>query len=362
MELLLRVIGWPDEVTERPPLVARFDASGGLIGRAESARLSLPDPKRTVSRFHGHVSYDDGTYYLEDMGSTNPPLVNGRPIPPGQRHQIRPGDRLRIGQYTIAVEFEDPDFPATQLLDPSTRMGLNGELDDAANTERTQVLVRESLAVRPAASGDEMWRSFLDGAQVELELPAPARPELLRTAGSLLRVLLAGVRRLAVPRAEGQGDSEATPLKSRNNNPLRFASDDRRAMAALLRTPPPGFLAGAAAIEDLLADLSNQSAASRAAAISMAERLLARIAPAALERRMVERRAPSMGWFPLLRKARLWDAYVEEMRSMGAGNANAVAEMLRRAHAEALAAEIARMKKANGRRRETAPSGNTAPR
>jgi FHA domain-containing protein len=357
MELVLRVVGWPDEVTDRPPIIARFDASGGLIGRAETARLSLPDPKRTVSRFHGHVSYDAGAYFLEDMGSTNPPLVNGRPIPAGQRHQIRPGDRLRIGQYTIAVEFEDPEFPPTLLLDPSTRIGQHQDEDTAV--ERTQVLVREAAGPRPGAAADEIWRAFLDGAQIELELPQGPRPELLRLVGVLLRTLLSGVRRIAVARTEiGADAAESAPLRSRDNNPLRFAADDRRAMVALLKPPPSGFLPGPAAVEDLLGDLSHHAAASRAAAIGISERILARIAPASLERR-VGVGFPLLGLLPAFRKARLWDLYVEEMRALGAGNANAIADMLRKAYGETLASELARSRK--GRRREPGAPPPAAP-
>ena len=352
MELILRVVGWPDEITDRPPLIARFDHSGGLIGRAETARLSLPDPKRTVSRFHGHVSYDGGAFFLEDMGSTNPPLVNGKPIPLGQRHQIRPGDRLRIGQYTIAVEFEDPDFPQTMLLDPSTRIG---EFEPETAADRTQVIVREAQGTRTAVAVDELWRAFLDGAQIELELPQGPRPELMRTVGAVLRSLLAGVRKLAVTRpAEPSQDGADAPLRSRDNNPLRFAADDRRALVAMLKPPPPGFLPATAAIDDLLHDLSLHTSASRAAAIGLSEKILARIAPATLERRFASD-LPFFARLPLVRKARLWQIYVDEMRALGAGNANASADMLRKAYADALAAELARRK--NRRQAQQQPSG-----
>jgi type VI secretion system FHA domain protein len=104
--LALKVISRPDE-SDTTPLAAYFDASGGLIGRAETARLLLPDPKRMVSRFHAHVSYHDGAYYLEDMGSTNPASVNGQPLASGQKVPLKAGDRIRIGHYTIACDLED---------------------------------------------------------------------------------------------------------------------------------------------------------------------------------------------------------------------------------------------------------------
>jgi predicted component of type VI protein secretion system len=287
------------------------------------------------------------------MGSTNPPLVNGRSIPIGQRHQIRPGDRLRIGQYTIAVEFDDPDFPSTMLLDPATRALIDQE---TAGFDRTQVIVREAPATRATTVAvDELWRAFLDGAQVDLDLPQGPRPELMRLIGGLLRSLLSGVRRLAMARGEAHPESETAPLRSRDNNPLRFAADDRRALVSLLKPPATGFLPGPAAVEELLAELTQHSAASRAAAIALAERILGRIAPNALERRL----GPDpLNKLALLRKARLWDSYVEELRAIGAGNSNASADMLRKAYGEALSAELAKMRK--GRRRSEAASNSAA--
>ncbi|HRK57891.1 MAG TPA: FHA domain-containing protein, partial [Burkholderiaceae bacterium] len=67
MQLILQVVQWPEGVEQRPQM-AYFDTDGGMIGRSETARLSLTDPHRMVSRFHAHVSCRGDTYYLEDMG------------------------------------------------------------------------------------------------------------------------------------------------------------------------------------------------------------------------------------------------------------------------------------------------------
>jgi len=351
MDLLLRVVGWPDDMIDRPALMVRFDASGGLIGRAESARLSLPDPKRTVSRFHGHVSFEDGAYYLEDMGSPNPPLVNGRAIPTGQRHQIRPGDQIRIGQYTIAVEFDDPDFPATQILDPSTRISIH---EAQHGTERTQVLVRESPGVRGAPGADDSWQAFLAGAQIHADMPPHQRPEAMRLVGSLLRVLVGGLRRLALSPGDArfEPDGDASAPRARPNNPIRFAADDKRAIGALLKPPTPGFLSGPAAIEELVAELIHDKAAARAALTAAAERLFARLAPSALEMRA----APAgawMAWFPSVRKRRLWDRYLAELRQLTGADEDTRPEALGKLFADACAAEAVRQRKA---RRKDAPT------
>lgn len=102
MQLILQVVQWPEGVEQRPQM-AYFDADGGMIGRSETARLSLADPYRMVSRFHAHVSCRGDTYYLEDMGSTNPASVNGVVLGSNQQVQLRVGDAICIGGYTLAV-------------------------------------------------------------------------------------------------------------------------------------------------------------------------------------------------------------------------------------------------------------------
>ncbi len=64
-----------------------------LIGRSASCHVTIEDP--LVSRQHGrlHIAGDDAT--VEDLGSRNGLLVNGRPIE--GRHALTDGDRIRIG-------------------------------------------------------------------------------------------------------------------------------------------------------------------------------------------------------------------------------------------------------------------------
>ncbi|NJO20367.1 MAG: FHA domain-containing protein, partial [Spirulinaceae cyanobacterium RM2_2_10] len=51
-----------------------------------------------VSRVHADIRIEAGLYYLEDMGSSNGTYVNHIPLPPGNRHRLRPGDRIALGK------------------------------------------------------------------------------------------------------------------------------------------------------------------------------------------------------------------------------------------------------------------------
>lgn len=81
---------------------ASFDEIGGTIGRAESNQLVLPDPERTISRVHARVLFRASGYLIVDNGS-NPISVNGTPVGAGRECPLRPGDKVEIGGYVLAV-------------------------------------------------------------------------------------------------------------------------------------------------------------------------------------------------------------------------------------------------------------------
>jgi hypothetical protein len=51
-----------------------------------------------VSRKHADIRREGDTYYIEDIGSSNGTYVNSLPLPVGNRHRLRPGDRISLGK------------------------------------------------------------------------------------------------------------------------------------------------------------------------------------------------------------------------------------------------------------------------
>ncbi len=51
-----------------------------------------------VSRIHADIRVESDSYYLEDVGSSNGTYVNNMPLPMGNRHRLRPGDRISLGK------------------------------------------------------------------------------------------------------------------------------------------------------------------------------------------------------------------------------------------------------------------------
>ncbi|MBW4440996.1 MAG: FHA domain-containing protein [Plectolyngbya sp. WJT66-NPBG17] len=51
-----------------------------------------------VSRIHADIRVEGDAYYLEDVGSSNGTYVNNSPLPMGNRHRLRAGDRISFGK------------------------------------------------------------------------------------------------------------------------------------------------------------------------------------------------------------------------------------------------------------------------
>ena len=74
--------------------------SGGTIGRSRDCEIVLEDTG--VSRHHAAIRPQADGWAIEDLGSTNGVLVNGREIRGPQ--ELAPGDRLELGSTAISFE------------------------------------------------------------------------------------------------------------------------------------------------------------------------------------------------------------------------------------------------------------------
>jgi len=103
------------------------------IGRGADSHVFLPD--KAVSRKHAVVNAtDDGTWLLEDLGSSNKTFLNDKAV---KTAQIKHGDCLRITDFTIDIVFDEeatedmPDHPEDTL-----------HLEAALTTPKHETVVR----------------------------------------------------------------------------------------------------------------------------------------------------------------------------------------------------------------------------
>jgi FhaA, N-terminal domain/FHA domain len=78
-----------------------LDGPEAMIGRAENAHVSLPDPG--ISRLHARIVREGDDFVVEDLGSTNGTEVNGQLI---KRRRLADGDRVRLGNSTLQFRRE----------------------------------------------------------------------------------------------------------------------------------------------------------------------------------------------------------------------------------------------------------------
>jgi hypothetical protein len=78
-----------------------LDGPETMLGRAENAHVSLPDPG--ISRLHARIVREGDDFVVEDLGSTNGTEVNGQLI---KRRRLADGDRVRLGNSTLQFRRE----------------------------------------------------------------------------------------------------------------------------------------------------------------------------------------------------------------------------------------------------------------
>jgi len=144
---------------QRAPLGTRgsivFGVGGGSIGRAHDNDWVLPDPERYLSAHHARVRFRDGTFVLFDT-STNGVYVNERNEALGRRaiYALRDGDRLRLGEYQIAVSIdaEAANAPEASSIFP-LRPGGTEDHESTRHDIGADLKVQDLLRRDPSASG-----------------------------------------------------------------------------------------------------------------------------------------------------------------------------------------------------------------
>ena len=85
---------------ERGGKVSTHRLAGSIeIGRATDAAIRPEDTY--ISQQHARIYSRNGSWVVEDMGSTNGTYLNQRKVTVPA--EIAPGDRIRVGKTTIEV-------------------------------------------------------------------------------------------------------------------------------------------------------------------------------------------------------------------------------------------------------------------
>jgi pSer/pThr/pTyr-binding forkhead associated (FHA) protein len=84
------------QLTNDESTIGRWDADNGVFPDID---LDTHDDDAKVSRRHARIRRNNGSYFIEDLGSTNGTYVNrGRRLLPGNTQILNDGDEVIVGK------------------------------------------------------------------------------------------------------------------------------------------------------------------------------------------------------------------------------------------------------------------------
>lgn len=280
--------------------VREYYESGGTIGRSLHNDWILPDPDRFISGRHAVIDFNGGTYYLADT-SSNGVYVNDEmePIGKGNPRRLFNGDRLRMGEFEIEVSVDSgeslvvpmdekpsvaPDNIEQFVEEDSLRTGVKLlEEEEITGDEAFQSALFGGAAEEPepepepdsdpplkdvgsnstdapvGVTAEDLFDSFLDGLgvnRVELH-PSVNRPDMMLTAGQVLREFVKGTTNLLSSRANLKNTFrlDQTMVLPRQNNPMKFSENTNDLLKQLLLGGEGEYLGAQDSIREVCRDL-----------------------------------------------------------------------------------------------------------
>ena len=92
------------------PISHIFGEAGGYIGRSEECEWAITDRAKKISRKHALVTFEAGSFYIEDLSSNGIRLSHKQePVGKGSPHKIEHAEVFTIGVYSIMARLlHDP--------------------------------------------------------------------------------------------------------------------------------------------------------------------------------------------------------------------------------------------------------------
>lgn len=160
----------------------RFDSDAVVMGRSEKVDVPLAD--HSVSRRHARLFFASNAWRVEDLGSRNGTLLNGRKVAGSEA--VRAGDLIRIGDSVIRVTAigsqtgpapapspspsgtGTPDGSVFSILRPATEL-MASSSDHVGASSRLQLLNEVHRALAGPISRADLLNMILDRAFAVLE-------------------------------------------------------------------------------------------------------------------------------------------------------------------------------------------------
>ena len=153
-------------ITHEPNNDRTFEVSeaGLTIGRHTDNNASLDDSR--LSRFHARITFRDGAWYAEDLGSTNGSFINDKRFQ--GEVKVNPGDKLRFGATDAELVWTDEAVmtppPVAEPKKTSLIQPLPGDATQDAASLKTAATIVAPLS------------SLLKQVPAQPASPSPVKP------------------------------------------------------------------------------------------------------------------------------------------------------------------------------------------
>ncbi len=202
-----------------------FGVHGGTIGRSGGNDWILPDPERYISGKHARIEYRAGAYWLTDTSSNGTYVNEGTdPLSAVGPHELKDGDRLRMGDYDLAVTIDaSNDFP-TERSAIVAHGGHNGSAARQSTANDIGASLNLASLLAPEDSGARAVRPVnAYGQVVETPKLAVKPPKAVSKAGP---------KAVSKPKAEAPRAETPWHLATRRIEPAKEAPVTKEAPAA----------------------------------------------------------------------------------------------------------------------------------
>ncbi len=199
----------------------QVSSEGLFIGRGPNNQVCIQD--QLISRRHARVWLENGEPHIEDLGSRNGVLVNGKSV---QRTLLRAGDIINLGNATLHLRSHPGSTIGHTVIGPEMAEDVHAAILREAAGARLPVLYKAAQLLGAVFDADVLMREILaiifealpvrrgfvlvcDPESGELEIPAAFSKESVEEGPPLSRTLIQHVldSREAILTVDAQADS-----------------------------------------------------------------------------------------------------------------------------------------------------------
>ncbi|GIX36193.1 MAG: GGDEF domain-containing protein [Lysobacteraceae bacterium] len=171
---------WCLVVVAGPAIGTRYElGDAAIIGRDPGADIQLAEP--SVSRRHCHVFRKRGSYWVTDLGATNPTRVNGLQI---KASPLLEGDVLTIGD--LVLKLLGPNSPENAVVAALHRQATRDGLTGLANRRCFRAEMERVMAAAGEAGPSLVLLDIDHFKHINDRFGHPAGDRVLSTVGGVL--------------------------------------------------------------------------------------------------------------------------------------------------------------------------------